>query len=376
MYFFGITTGAVQTGLIEYKGDYYYGNPKTGELESGIRTANQKGYYFAEPTFKAQKGWIHFNNENYYADDNYQLKQGAQLVDNNYYFFGMTTFKTLKGWINYQGKTYYADEETGILNTSDNALIDNNYYSFNNKGELQKGWQTINGNTYYFYADGTKAKYIAKIAGVRYEFSANGELEHSNIKVIADLSKHNGIIDWNALWSSGEIDGVILRIGYSLGMDSKFKTYLSEAQRLNIPYSVYHFSIAENAYEANLEANNLISWYKETSLNPVMGVFYDIESWVNNEDGHTSDNISKEMYDTIISTYKTSLNNNGIAMSLYTGKNYAEQRLTQYGRDQIGWIAHYASVCGYKGNYRGWQYTSKGRLPGVNGNVDLSIFYY
>ena len=63
-------------------------------------------------------------------------------------------------------------------------------------------------------------------------------------------------------------------------------------------------------------------------------------------------------------------------MSLYTGKNYAETRLSDYGRDQIGWIAHYATDCGYQGNYRGWQYTSKGSLPGVSGNVDLSVFYY
>ena len=288
----------------------------------------------------------------------------------------MTTYKTLTGWIHYQNKTYYADSSTGILNTSTTALIDNNYYSFNSVGELQTGWQTINGKTYYFYADGTKAKYIAKIAGSRYEFSADGELQHSNIKVIADLSFHNGVINWDELWASGEIDGVILRIGYSLGQDSQFLTYLSEARRLGIPYSAYHFSIAEDANEAAQEANSLVNWYNSSSLTPSMGIFYDIESWYNASDGHTSDGISAATYDSIISTYKSILNSNGISMSLYTGKNYAETRLSDYGRSQIGWIAQYASDCTYTGSYRGWQYTSKGTLPGVTGNVDLSIFYY
>ena len=150
----------------------------------------------------------------------------------------------------------------------------------------------------------------------------------------------------------------------------------SLARRLGIPYSVYHFSIAENYDEAQNEANKLVEWYKGNSLDTAYGVFYDIEGWYNHEDGHSSDGISIGTYDTIISTYKNTLNNNGIYMSLYTGKNYAETRLSDYGRDQINWIAHYATDCGYRGNYRGWQYTSKGSLPGVSGNVDLSVFYY
>ena len=236
------------------------------------------------------------------------------------------------------------------------------------------GWRTIDGKTYYYYEDGTMAKYLVKIDGVRYEFSKDGVLQHRNVKVIADVSYHDGTIDWPTLWNSGEIDEVIFRIGWSIGLDKKFQEYLSEAKRLGIPYSVYHFSIAENAYEAGVEADTLITWYNDNELNTTMGVFYDLESW--NTPGHTSDTITVEDYDEIIRAYKTKLNDSGINMGVYASKSYAENRLSEYGRTQVTWIAQYNNACYYQGSYRGWQFTDAGVVPGVNGYVDLSIFYY
>ena len=237
-----------------------------------------------------------------------------------------------------------------------------------------QGWVTLDGKRYYYDENGVKATYLKKIGDVRYEFSKNGELQHSNIKLIADLSYHNGDIDFTTLWNSGEIDGIIFRVGYSRTVDAKFAEYISEAKRLGIPYSVYHFSYAENAAEAQLEAEHLVQWYQEYNLNPTMGVFYDIEGWTTKRS--SSDYISISDYDAIIGTYQRILNEHGINMSLYTGKYYAETRLSDFGRSVISWIAHYANNCGYMGSYRGWQYTSTGQLPGISGNVDLSIFYY
>ena len=197
---------------------------------------------------------------------------------------------------------------------------------------------------------------------------------HRNVKVVADVSYHDGTIDWETLWNSGEIDEVIFRIGWSLGLDKKFQEYLSEAKRLGIPYSVYHFSIAENGYEAGVEADKLITWYNANELNTSMGVFYDLESWTT--PGHTSDTISRDDYDEIIESYKTKLNDNGINMGVYASKSYAENRFNDYGRSQVTWIAQYNNQCYYQGTYRGWQYTSTATLPGINGDVDLSLFYY
>lgn len=39
------------------------------------------------------------------------------------------------------------------------------------------------------------------------------------------------------------------------------------------------------------------------------------------------------------------------------------------------WVAQYYSVCQYDEPHIGWQYSSKGSIPGISGNVDLNIFF-
>ena len=397
--YYSESDGKLKKGLTEINGEIYYfnddGSGYTGfkyleskkntyyfvnsYLKKGITTINGNDYFLGEITGKVCYGWItsSIDGRTYHTNDKGIIEKGIINVDDKYYFLGEITGKLCYGWItsSITHKIYYAGTD-GVLQKG-TININNEYYRFGDDYSLQSGWQNINNATYYFYADGTRAENICKIAGVRYEFSSTGELQHSNIKIIADISKYQGKINWDQLWASGEIDGVILRIGYSLGMDSKFIENLREVKRLGIPYTVYHFSTAENAYEAQLEANHLINWYRENNLTPFMDVYYDIESWYNSSDGHTSDAITVESYDSIISTYKAALNNAGIGMGVYTGKDYAERRLSDYGRQQVSWIAHYATDCGYKGSYRGWQYTSKAVLPGITENtVDLSIFYW
>ena len=397
--YYSESDGKLKKGLTEINGEIYYfnddGSGYTGfkyleskkntyyfvnsYLKKGITTINGNDYFLGEITGKVCYGWItsSIDGRTYHTNDKGIIEKGIINVDDKYYFLGEITGKLCYGWItsSITHKIYYAGID-GVLQKG-TININNEYYRFGDDYSLQSGWQNINNATYYFYADGTRAENICKIAGVRYEFSSTGELQHSNIRIIADISKYQGKINWDQLWASGEIDGVILRIGYSLGMDSKFIENLREVKRLGIPYTVYHFSTAENAYEAQLEANHLINWYRENNLTPFMDVYYDIESWYNSSDGHTSDAITVESYDSIISTYKAALNNAGIGMGVYTGKDYAERRLSDYGRQQVSWIAHYATDCGYKGSYRGWQYTSKAVLPGITENtVDLSIFYW
>lgn len=61
---------------------------------------------------------------------------------------------------------------------------------------------------------------------------------------------------------------------------------------------------------------------------------------------------------------------------VYTYTAYANTALnSDYIRPYITWIANYIAT-DRPGNYQGWQYTSKGSVPGINGNVDMSIFYY
>lgn len=61
---------------------------------------------------------------------------------------------------------------------------------------------------------------------------------------------------------------------------------------------------------------------------------------------------------------------------IYTYYKFKEQYLDdERFNDYPYWIAHYyVDKMGYQGEWRFWQHTDAGRLPGIKGNVDLNIY--
>ena len=62
--------------------------------------------------------------------------------------------KTVTGWQTIDGKTYYFKNGKYF----DFKKIDNDYYYFNNMGEMQTGWQYIDSVYRYFNSDGKMAR--------------------------------------------------------------------------------------------------------------------------------------------------------------------------------------------------------------------------
>ena len=365
-YFFGMSTGAVQKGMVGYDGQWYYAEPERGVLQSGLLKIDGNGYYFDPETYQAQEGLIKLNGKIYYGQSGSKvLSRGLTQVGDQLYFFGLNILEALKGWIDYDGKIYYANDDYVLVTGS--QYIDQNYYNFGKNGELETGWQDINGKTYYFYADGSRATFISKIAGVRYEFSATGELQYSNVKLIIDVSSWQGEIDWERLWNSGEIDGVILRIAAGCELeDAMLASYIENVKRLGIPYGIYIYSYAENYDEGVLYANFTQNVINKYGLNPTLGVYLDLES------NSITSYMGVAEYENVVRGFMSVLPN----AKVYTYSYYANTALnSDYIRPYITWIANY-DVTDRPGNYQGWQYTSSASAPGINGNVDMSIFYW
>ena len=236
---------------------------------------------------------------------------------------------------------------------------------------------------YYHNPDGSQAKGVQRMAGRYYKFNEiTGTFEgYVNQRIVIDVSSHQGTIDWEAVKNSGMVDAVILRLGYaSQTVDAQFLRNVSELNRLGIPYTVYLFSYAENAYEASLEADFLINTIKNSPVKiatDIFPIFYDIEYWEFTDGSHNNDYLDKDDYAEIIPTFinkvEAALN---IATRVYTNKAYAESDLPESVLPYVTWIAQWGPECTYEGSYNGWQYTSDGSIPGINGRVDMSIFYY
>ncbi len=189
---------------------------------------------------------------------------------------------------------------------------------------------------------------------------------------VMDVSYHQGSIDWNKVSNSG-IYGVILRIGYWSTEDEKFKEYINEVKRLEIPYGIYLFSYASTTNGANIEANFTKDMIRKYNLNPTLGIYYDIEDWYTNTE--SSKTLTKPQYDNIINTYVNSVSSyvsSKYKVKVYASTNYIDSRLSNNVKGYVDWVADYRGYCGYSGSYSLWQYTSSATIDGVHGYVDMS----
>jgi GH25 family lysozyme M1 (1,4-beta-N-acetylmuramidase) len=278
-----------------------------------------------------------------------------------------------------EGQWY--QDENGIVLTG-LQTIESRDYLFDSNGILQ-GFKKVNGVLYYYNPDGTQAKGVQRIAGKYYKFNEiTGAFEKMvQQKVVIDISSHNGVVDWNAVKNSGKVDAVILRLGYGIGyMDTTFLTNVKELNRLGIPYSVYLFSYAENGSEATKEGQFVVNTIKNNSVNissNLFSIYYDLEDWTISSTGESSYGISQESYRNIILSFKNVVESNlAIKARVYASKNYILTRFPTDVQSYATWVAEWNSSISYTGPYEGWQYTSKGSVPGITGNVDMSIFYY
>ncbi len=240
---------------------------------------------------------------------------------------------------------------------------------------LKNGFINENNVTYYYEND-IKVTGIKNINGVNNYFSPSGKyLGTNNIKVI-DVSYYQGIIDWDLFVRESDCYGVILRLGYFNTLDKMFERNIRELKRLNIPYGIYLFSYSTTLNGAVKEANFTKNMIDKYDLNPSLGIYYDIESW--NTKTSNSNSITKDMYDSIIQYYVNSVSNHinyKYKVKVYSGRWYAMNRLGNISKKYVDWVAEYNNTCKYDSKYSMWQYTSKGSIPGINGNVDVSYLY-
>ncbi len=311
--------------------------------------------------------------------ENYSGNKGWYLDGNTWYYIDEDgVYHT--GWL-YLNNTYYYLNESGAMQTGWLYLNDTFYY-LNEGGAMQTGWLRLGDKWYYLYDSGAMAKGWVFLGQEKYLFDNSGKWIEGAQAFLIDISKWQGSIDWEKLNNSG-VDAVILRSSYGGettenngdSTDTKFAEYIENLNKYNIPYGTYHFNTAKTVDVAKIQAQNVIGILKENNAKPTYPVFVDIET-----DGGNCDLVA------IAKVYMETFIENGYMPGIYANQNYwynylNDPELCVYYR----WIANYGKNNGYPSeifapkdgieNYMIWQYTDKGRLDGINGNVDLDVLF-
>lgn len=223
----------------------------------------------------------------------------------------------------------------------------------------------------------------AEDSGVRDALSDADKTEITDLKAFSgktkagiDVSKWNGDIDWDKVKNAG-VQFAIIRAGYrgsvtgSLVQDIYFDANMKGAKNSGIPVGVYFFTQATNEVEAVEEASAVLKWVKEYDI--TYPIFIDTEGAGGNG---RADGLDADTRTLVCEAFCRTIENAGYEAGVYASRNWYNNNLhAEKLEDYYIWLAEYRSVPLYQGYYRMWQYSSKGRIDGVEGNVDMNVMY-
>ena len=202
-----------------------------------------------------------------------------------------------------------------------------------------------------------------------------------------DISDNQGMIDWNKAKAAG-VEFVILRTTRRSGNpDTYLPTNIRSLKEFQIPFDFYKYSYATTVDEAVKEAQTVVdvlNGYGVVADNNTI-IYMDVEDKVQFA-------LSTKELTEIVQAWKNVIISAGFRFGLYMGKYAYEHNEVDLSKfDDLTWIARYYN--GYNkmqitdavnerykpvaqsGELLGWQYTSSGQVPGINGNVDMDVYY-
>ncbi len=192
-----------------------------------------------------------------------------------------------------------------------------------------------------------------------------------------DVSKHQGEIDWAKVAADG-VEFAFIRVGnrgYGSGAiveDPQFETNVVGAITHGIKVGVYFFSQAITVEEAQEEARFVlekVAPYKITG--PIV---LDVEKVSDSE--ARMNKISTEQRTANTLAFLQAVEAAGYKTMLYHNMEMATLKLdmTQLENYQK-WFAYYNKELYYPYAYDVWQYTDKGKVDGISGDVDMNISF-
>ena len=187
---------------------------------------------------------------------------------------------------------------------------------------------------------------------------------------IMDVSRWQGSIDWDAVKRSGKIDGVMLRVLGSKGgkpyVDPAFERNYAACTARGIPVGGYYYTCAVTPQQTAAELAALRAALEGKTFQYPLAI--DVESAGLRV-------LAPEALAARVAEAAAQLEAWNLYAMVYTYTNFADTALDVDALTDFDlWIADYR---GHRPTRKHgmWQYTSKGRVAGIDGPVDLSHAY-
>lgn len=228
-------------------------------------------------------------------------------------------------------------------------------------------------HSYYNYPWACIIHYTGKLDSKTNTTKTPAKTTNSNtIKAkLIDVSHHNGgAIDWAKVKKAGY--HAVIRCGYGDDLKSQDDKYwvrnYQQCEKLGIPYGVYFYSYAKTDKQINSEIAHVKRLIKGRKLS--YPVYFD------SEEPGTGANAAK-----YAKKFCDAVEKMGFWAGIYASESWWSQYLKPVGDRYTKWVAKYGSNNGKaqtkpKTNRTDiWQYSSKGKVSGVSGYVDVNYCY-
>lgn len=186
-----------------------------------------------------------------------------------------------------------------------------------------------------------------------------------------DVSKWNGKPDWEKVKASG-IQFAILRAGYGKNhIDSSFVYNARECNKIGLPIGVYWFSYALTVADAKAEADYVCDAIKDYKIEYPVCFDYEYDSVENAKKNGKNPNAAtiKAMAEAFLNRVQE----RGYYAMNYTNIDFLNRGFESLTSKYDTWLADWTKAPRYSCGI--WQYSSKGSVPGISGNVDMDVSY-
>lgn len=265
------------------------------------------------------------------------------------------------------------------------AVVISGYDDIEGHFIIHNSWGERNGDDGYYYMPYEvfeKLKmdcWLINIIPDRVEKETN---ENEDKKIMQkkgiDVSHHNDNvnlnydnIDWKKVKNDG-IDFAIIRTGFGREManqvDKQFENYYAKATAVGLPLGVYHYSYATNPAMAIEEANFCLKLIKGKKFE--YPIYFDIEE-------NRQKQLSKEVCTAIVKAFCDTIEKAGYWAGVYSYDSFFSSNLDEYIQKRYAcWVARVENVKPtYCKTYQMHQYSWKGNVNGMVGDVDLNYCY-
>lgn len=193
---------------------------------------------------------------------------------------------------------------------------------------------------------------------------------------VIDISQFNGKVDFSKIEN---IDGIIIRAGYrgygaaaKLVEDKKYKTNIAGAVEAGFKIGVYFVTQAITEKEAREEADFVLDLVKDHNLQ--LGIYWDSENGNSGRGRADAGKLSRMQRTILAKAFCERIQAEGYTAGVYASQSWFYDCFNLYELKNIfKWVAKYSDNAPSIA-YDAWQYTDSGKVSGISGRVDISVF--